>query len=840
MAEKDIVWFKEVGKKDIGLVGGKGANLGEMVNAGFPVPPGFIVTSSAYFNFIEETEIKEKILEKIKQVNFQSTEDIQKKSQEARNIIVNTEMSKELKNDIRKAYQNLGEKVFGLLPGQEEFVAVRSSATAEDLPGASFAGQQDTYLNIKGSENLLESVKKCWASLFTARAVYYRYKQGFPTENVGIAVVVQKMVNSEASGVMFTVDPTGTKDNMVIESVYGLGEAIVSGAVTPDHYVVEKKTVKLTDKQIAKQPWMIVRSKEGNNEKKALLGKEAELQKVSDEKILEIAGIGKKIEEHYLFPQDIEWAVEKGKSFIVQSRPITTLSKEMVQEIQKEFAERGLKPMEEKIEKKPVEKKITEFEETTVEMPLMEEKQGIASGIVEGTVLVKGISASPGIASGIVKIVKEMSELKKIGQGDVLVTYMTEPDYVPAMEKASAIVTDAGGTTAHAAIVSRELGIPCIVGTGNATEILKENQLITVNGLKGLVYAGKIEVSEAEAKALEQKKLFEVAEEKPAEKHVLRIEELTASEKDLIEGFLHAFNSRKVLVKVNVALARAAERASALEPEGIGLLRAEHLITKSGEHPAEFLRRNEAGKLKETLKEELKEILKFFKGKPVWYRTFDARTDEYRGLEGGDKEPKEGNPMLGWHGIRRSIDQPELIKAEFQAIQELHEEGYTGLGVMLPFVQHASEVQEAKKLAREAGLDLNEIDFGVMIETPAACMIIDELLKENIKFVSFGTNDLTQMTLGLDRNNPLVQKWFHEMHPAVMRLIKFVIDACKAKGIETSICGQAGSNPEMVRALVRLGIDSVSANIDAINLIKQTVLDEERQIILEAIRKEKK
>jgi pyruvate,water dikinase len=436
-----------------------------------------------------------------------------------------------------------------------------------------------------------------------------------------------------------------------------------------------------------------------------------------------------------------------------------------------------------------------------------------------------------------VKLVKEMSELKKIGKGDVLVTYMTEPDYVPAMEKASAIVTDAGGTTAHAAIVSRELGIPCIVGTGNATAILKENQLITVDGLKGLVYSGKIEVKEEAI--VEQKKLFEAREEKPEERHVLRIEELTSTEKGLIEKFLHAFNSRKVLVKVNVALARAAERAYALEPEGIGLLRAEHLITKSGEHPAEFLRRGEADKLKETLKEELKEIMKYFKGKPVWYRTFDARTDEYRGLEGGDKEPKEGNPMLGWHGIRRSIDQPELIKAEFKAIKEMHEEGYTGLGVMLPFVQHVDEVRQAKKLALEVGLDLNEIDFGVMIETPAACMIIDDLIKENIRFASFGTNDLTQMTLGLDRNNPLVQKWFHEMHPAMMKLIKFVIDACKAKGVETSICGQAGSDPEMVKALVRMGIDSVSANIDAISKIKQTVLDEERKMILESIEKER-
>ncbi len=878
---QNIAWFREIRKQHIPAVGGKGANLGEMVNANFPVPQGFIVTSGAYFDFIESTGIKKGLVSMIDSINVDNTKELAEKAEKARKLVEKTPMSEELKQEIIIAYSKLGEsRLAWLTSSEKQYVAVRSSATAEDLPEASFAGQQETFLNVIGQKPLTDAIKKCWASLFTARAVYYRKKQGFSTEKVGIAVVVQKMVNSESSGVMFTAGPTGDTSKIIIEAVFGLGEAIVSGSVTPDTYVVDKGKMKILEKRISTQEWKL--AKKGRGSKKVeLTASRGKKQKLSDKKILELAGLGRQIEHHYKAPQDIEWGLEQNKLLILQSRAITTL---------------GLKDKVEKEGKRR--KKLEELEAVPI---------------------VDGLAASPGIVTGKVRVVPEAKDIEKAKEGDIIVTKMTNPDWVPVMKKAAGIITDEGGTTCHAAIVSRELGIPCIVGSQDATKKLKSGSLVTLNGYNGYVFKGKVEI-EVEEKAVEkiikledvdlleeairleikeplkkrpkrilgehkpgirgmaaqvceERKKREKEEDLEREKAEKALEERERRQEErekfgkekqatqLIEEFgekkakelsgkelekesaclEELLEKVSAKVKVNVALPDAAEKAAKTGAEGVGLLRAEHMITSSGMHPAEFLRMGKRDQLVRAVRKGIETVLKPFNGKPVWYRTFDARTDEFRNLKGGEKEPVEENPMLGWHGIRRDLDEPEMLKAQFTAIRQLLDSGYSNIGIMLPFVHSAEQVKKAKELAKECGLkqEKNVLEFGVMVETPASVQIIDELVSEGIDFVSFGTNDLTQLTLGLDRNNERIQKHFSELHPAILRQLKHVIGKCREAGVTTSICGQAASKPEMVKELVGYGIDSLSANIDAVEKIRHTVLVEEKNLILKSLRGKK-
>ncbi len=761
-----VVWFKNLNKDSIAVAGGKGANLGEMINVGLPVPNGFCVSAQTYKKFIEVTGLKDKIEGLIKQINVDDTEQLQKIAKQIQDLINSTEIPEDIAEEIMDNYELLGagRDAHDLVNAKEVFVAIRSSATAEDLPSASFAGQQATYLNVKGKEKVVAAVRACWASLFTARAVYYREKNKFEHSKVLISAIVQKMVNSDKAGIMFTVNPsTNNEKEIVIEGVYGLGETIVSGQVNPDTYIVDKQTKEIKETRIKKQEWGLFRDENGDNVQLNIPKDEQERQVVPDSAVKELARLGKKIDEHYGKPMDIEWAMEKDQVFIVQARPVTTLNKGGI--------------AEEKVEKEGEEKST-------------------------GKIIIKGETASRGIYSGRVRLIKDASELNKIQKGDILVTKMTTPDMVPAMQKAGAIITDEGGMTCHAAIVSREMGIPCIVGTEHATEILKGGQEITVNATHGIVYGGKVEIK------VEQKPIL-------SGEHGETI--ITATE-----------------IKVIMDLPDVAVRAAQTGADGVGLVRLEIMIANSGVHPAEYIRQDKDEDYKNMLKEGIGKIAKAFLHKPVWVRCSDIRTDEYRNLQGGDKEPKETDPMIGWHAIRRLLDEPRILKAEFQAIKELHEEGFSNVGVMLPFVIRVDEVKKAKAIMREMGLEpCKDIDFGVMIETPAACWIIEELCREGISFVSFGTNDLTQLTLGIDRNNQRIAKLFDEMHPAVLGELAKVIKVCRRHGVKTSICGQAGSRPEMADFLVHQGVDSISANVDAVDEIRLVVARTEKKLLLE-------
>ena len=757
-----VEFFEELKKEDVDIAGGKGANLGELTQAGIPVPPGFVITSATYQKFMDETGITQKIMDILDALDVNNNKELQESAREIKKIIIETEIPDEISSLIIESYNALCHRI-----GKENaFVAVRSSATAEDLPEASFAGQQDTYLNVKGPEDMIKYVRKCWASLFGARAIFYREENNFDHSKVYIAVVVQEMVDAEKAGVMFTVHPSTGEEKILIEGAWGLGEAVVSGTVTPDTYWVDKATGEILRKQISEKNIMFQKKSENGQTVKVPVPEDLKNKQVlNEDEIAQLVELGKRIQEHYQFPQDTEWAIENGKIFMLQSRPVTTLD------------------------------------------------MGTASGeaLHEGdrTVITKGLGASPGMAAGSVKIIKTTDELDKVQEGDILVTVMTTPDMVPAMKRTNGIITDEGGVTCHAAIVSRELGIPCVVGTGDATSILPENSKVTLDGNKGIVWEGLL---------VETAKKEETTTAQP---NVVLQAPLTVTE-----------------VKVNVSMSEAAKKAAATGADGVGLLRTEHMMLTTGVHPKKYIQEGNEAELVKVLVENILKVADTFYPKTVWYRTLDAPTDEFQSLDGGEDEPYEHNPMLGWRGIRRELDEPEILLAEFKAIKKLHEQGYTNIGIMLPLVQHPDELKEAKKIARQAGLKPQKnIEFGIMVETPAAALTIEDFIAEGIDFVSFGTNDLTQYTLAIDRNNENVADLYTESHPAVLKLIERVIIECNKAGVKTSICGQAGSMPAIVEKLVELGITSVSANTDAVATVRETVARVEQKLLLKAARK---
>ncbi len=1185
---KYIAWFKDLDTDSLPVAGGKGTNLGIMYKLGFPVPNGFCVTAQTYQEYIEKTAIKDQLKRLLQGLDREDTDKLQQIATKIQDLIISTPIPDDVAEEIMENYELLGadlKKASDIVHAKDVFVAVRSSATAEDLPEASFAGQQATYLNVKGKEKVVAAVLACWASLFTARAIYYREKNKFDHLKVYICAVVQRMVDADKSGIMFTINPaTNSFNEIVIEAIYGLGELIVGGEINPDMYTVDKNSREIKKIEVRKKPFGLFKNESGENEKQEIPADEQSRQVLSDAQIKELARLGTKLEEHYGKPQDVEWAVERERLYLVQTRAVTTFK--------------------------------AAAQQTTAK--ISEE---------EGKILLKGETASGGAYSGPVRIVHDPSELSKVQKGDVLVTMMTTPDMVPAMQRAGAIITDEGGMTCfsgdtkvlttkgfmvmsevyeklsrenikvlsfnpdtmkmewkkalhpqkkegklwnveisqtgrskqntikitpdhkmvtlenrkiverklqdliskeemvcvadflpahrnphvldepekaylcgalftdgyintsrnkgyvtfiqkdipekrlfinsvkekfsrvfdarmsytrvrstagkmirgreingsasdficfkkkpaqelakikedivdwvlhlndlslknflagvidgdgsfnishqsgrihiyaskeylaqgvilaclrlgilpqiskqrgncyniqivdhleqllaytqrvkgeikektlgtkffgakqilsdiaekvnvkgqikpyingnllldarkikniilptlkddslrnelnnlinadfrmqrigkveeldthlvynfevednhtyavftenytplivwncHAAIVSREMGTPCIVGTEHATEVLKDDQIVTVHASRGIVYAGKIETAKTDV--LPEQKNGKIS----------------------TEGMITATE-----VKVIMDLPDLAEHAAATGADGVGLVRLEIMIANGGIHPAEYIRRGRENDYVELLKNGIRKIAKAFAGKPVWVRCSDMRSDEYRNLQGGDKEPKETDPMIGWHAIRRLLDEPAIIRAEFQAIRDLHYEGLKNVGVMLPFVIRVDEVRQAKEIMREIGLEpVKAIDFGVMVETPAACWIIEDLCREGISFVSFGTNDLTQLTLGLDRNNQRLAKLFDEMHPAVLGEIAKVIKTCKKYHVKTSICGQAGSRPEMADFLVHQGVDSISSNVDAVDEIRRVVARVEKKLLLDRERR---
>ena len=778
-----VRWIDDLRSTDLDSVGGKGASLGELTAAGLPVPPGFVVTASTYRTFLNTTGIGDEIFDAL------AVDDgLAEAAETARELVVETPVPDEVREEILSAYHELGEE--GDETDADPFVAVRSSATAEDLPDASFAGQYETILNVT-AEDLVDRVKECWASLFSERAVHYRNANDFDHEAVDIAVVVQRMVDADKSGVMFTRHPSTGDRQLIVESAWGLGEAVVSGMVSPDHYEIDPDTGTVLESTVADKKQQMIKDPEtGETALQPVDDERRTARVVTDEEIERLVGLGQRVEDHYGEPQDVEWAIADSELFMLQSRPITTISEGDDAETS---AEESARPTANGGQSDPQQSTATEPD---------------AGG--DDGVLVRGVSASPGTASGEVRLIRKLDHLDQVTEGDVLVSTMTTPDMVPAMQRAAAIVTDEGGMTSHSAIVSREMGVPAVVGTRTATEVLDHAQQVTVDGEMGTVSEGRPEVDVAAE--TEYDPVESVRPQTP-------VKPMTATE-----------------VKVNLSIPEAAERAAATGADGVGLLRIEHMVLSLGKTPEQYIADHGEDAFIDQLVDGIRTVAEAFYPRPVRARTLDAPTDEFRDLDGGSDEPHEHNPMLGYRGIRRSLDKPDPFRCELRAFRRLFDAGYDNVELMLPLVNDSEDVDRAKRHMEAVGIDPAKSRWGVMVETPASALLIEEIAAAGIDFVSFGTNDLTQYTLAVDRNNEYVTDRFDELHPGVLSLIESTIETCRELGVDTSICGQAASKPEMVDFLVEAGISSISANIDAVRDVQHEVKRIEQRLLLDSVR----
>ncbi len=799
MNKENILWFNEVSIDDVPLVGGKNASLGEMykelIEKGVRVPNGFALTAHAYDYFIANSKLHIKISQLLRKIKKGSIKSLHKYSSEIRHLILQADFPEDLKQEVKKAYEKLSKEY----KMKNADVAVRSSATAEDLLDASFAGQQETYLNIKGHMQVIEACKKCIASLFTDRAIHYRVDKGFNNEKIKLSVGVQKMVRSDkaSSGVMFTIDTeSGFKDVVYITAAYGLGENIVQGKIIPDEYYVFKPTLKegfkpIISKQIGSKSYKMIYDNFGNKTTKNIPVPKEDQKKIvlSDDEILKLAEWGVMIEDHYsdkahkYKPMDIEWAKDgnTGKLFIVQARPETVQSQ----------------------------KDLTKFYEYKLKK--------------KGRVLIEGDSVGSKIGSGDVNVIKDVHEISQFKKGQVLVTEMTDPDWEPIMKIASGIITNRGGRTCHAAIVSRELGIPCVVGTIEGTKKLKNKQIVTVDcsqGETGYVYQGK-----------------------------LPYEEKAYSLKN--------FRKTRTRIMLNLGSPEQAFNLSFIPNEGVGLAREEFIINSYIKiHPLALI---DYDKIKESrLKQEIDDLTYGYKDKTKFYidklaegvamiasafypkdvivRFSDFKSNEYANLVGGRLyEPNEDNPMIGWRGASRYYDKSfkKAFALECKAIKKAREEfGLKNIKVMVPFCRTVDEGKKVLNEMRLAGLEKgkNDLEVYVMCEIPSNVILADEFAKLFDGF-SIGTNDLTQLTLGLDRDSEIVADIYDERNPAVKRLLSEVISVAKNENKKIGICGDAPSTfDDFAQFLVEEGIDSISLSPDAMIKTTLKIIEKEEEL----------
>ena len=745
-----------LGMPDAEEAGGKGANMGEMVKAQLPVPPGFVVLRDSYLASMSAGGVADELNAAHREAMLHSLDGARFDEMCARMkaLVLKAGMADEVRDRIVSSYRAMG---------PDCYVAVRSSATGEDGADASFAGMNETYTNIRGEHDLIEAVQNCWASLFGPRVVAYRASRGFSADPA-MAVVVQLMIASERSGVAFTADPTtDATDRVVVEGAFGQGEVVVSGSVEPDNYVVSKVGGEILSRHTGYKSFKIIRGADGRDQRVELDDAQAQAQVLSDEEVREIARIAVASEKHAGCPQDTEWAIAGGKTYIVQTRPITTLG-------------RAAKPAPDKHE-----------------------------------VLIQGLPAVPGAASGVVRVLGDVSEGARLQDGEVLVAKMTNPDWLPTMRRASALVTDTGGMTCHAAIVARELKVPCIVGARTATRDLTDGMVVTVDGTHGRVLSGRTNVGGA----------------KTSPAAVTTVAAATSE----VTG---------TKIYVNILLADTADDVAATDVDGVGLLRAETMLTDAldNRHPRALIAAGEQDSLVDKLSDAVGRVASAFNPRPVVYRASDFRTNEFRELEGGAAfEPQEHNPMIGYRGCYRYVDNPELFNLELQTLARVREQN-PNLHLMIPFVRTKWELEkclelvDASPLGRQRGLHR-----WVMAEVPSVVYWLPEYVGLGIDGVSIGSNDLTQLVLGVDRDSDQCAQLYDESDAAVLDAIGQIIGTARRLGITSSLCGQAPSTrTDFAEHLVRMGITSISVTPDAAARTRRNVAAAERRLLLESAR----
>ena len=740
-----VTSLSDVGAADVLLVGGKGANLGELMSAGFPVPGGFVVTAAAYRHVTADARIDRRLAEITEQAASAGPDDVGRLASEARALLAEMTVPDDLVVAISQAYsaQCAG-----------ELVAVRSSATAEDTAETSFAGMNESFTNVT-SDHLLDRITDCWVSLYGERVVAYRAEREL-VEPPQLAVVVQTMVSSDRSGVMFTADPA-RRSELMIEAAFGLGEVVVSGSIEPDTYRVDRETAGVREIRIGHKSHRIVTGDDGDVHE-SLSGPAAWQRVLTDNDIHTVASVGLDIESHYGLPQDIEWAYVGERLFIVQSRPITTLDQD----------------------------------DPHTDQPLL-----------------RGLGVGDRAASGRVRVLTTPKEGHRLLEGEVLVAEMTSPDWVPTMRRAAALITDAGGSTCHAAIVSRELALPAVVGTRSATADLRDGDLVTVDAQRGVVLAG------AGSTAV------------PA---VVEASSIAAGAPEPLATRLY----------VNLAIADRAEEVAALDVDGVGLLRGEFMVTEAldGRHPRALIAAGGQGEFISRMTSQLGRIAAAFSPRPVIYRTMDFRSNEFRGLEGGDEyEPVEQNPMIGFRGCYRYLHDTETFALELEVLARVRESS-PNLQVMIPFVRTKWELEACldaiahSRLGRQRGLKI-----WVMAEVPSIIARIDDYAALGIDGVSIGSNDLTQLMLGVDRDSEMLAELFDERDPAVLWAIEQIVTSCRNAGLTSSLCGLApSSDPEFAELLVKMGITSISVDADAVAATRRVLGAAERRLMLEHVR----
>lgn len=776
-----IKWFEEFGKEDVFFVGGKGVNFGEFIKVGILVLFGFCVIVEVYKYFVENVKFEdgkifqEWIMEIISQINVDDFKQFQENIVKIRQKIIEFLMFLEIVEEIERVY-----KEFSVCFNKDVvYVVVCLFVIVEDFLEVFFVGQQEIYFDVYGVDDVIDKVKKCWVLFWIVRVIFYRVKQGFDYSKVYFLVVVQKMVNSEKSGVMFIVNLViNNRNEIMINVSWGFGEVVVSGSVILDEYIVEKGIWKIKEKFIVKKEVMVVRNFEigkGIVYVKVVdyFGLEwVEKQVFIDEQIIEVVKMGVKIEEYYGWLQDIEWVYDKddGKFYIVQSRLIIIFKEEI---------------------------KVEEVE-----------------GIEEVEVIFKGFGVLLGIGVGRVVVIFDVSEIDKVKEGDVFVIIMINLDMVLVMKRVFVIVIDEGGRISYVVIVSCEFGILVVVGIKEVIKKFKIGDYVIVDGICGVVYKGIV------------KSFVEKKEEK-----VVGV----VGGQVVVVGVLFII---VIKVKVNVLMFEVVERVVVIGVDGVGFFRVEYMIFSIGQYLIKFIKEGKFDEFVEKFVDGIRIVVVVFYLRLVWYRIFDVLINEFKEMFGGEDELDERNLMFGWCGIRCGFDQLEFFKVEFIVIKKVVEEGYNNIGVMFLFVGYLEQIRKVKEIVCLVGFELyKDVEWGIMIEVLVVVFIIEDFIKEGIDFVSFGINDFIQYIFVIDRDNDRIVYFYDEIYLVVFKFIKYVIKVVKKYGVEISICGQVGSDLKMVKIFVRFGIDSIFVNLDVVEFIRKIVVQEEQKIFFEVVRK---